>query len=328
MALAFGLAWSAQVHEVVELLDPVIAQIGEHDREAAMKLDALVACWCQLGDATWELASERLSRHAGRMVTRAREGTSVRYALAGDQALALWLALRDASFSQLAEFERAARDYLGDDVDAIGRDELLARLRKGDVVLVDVRPTEEFDAGHIKGARSIPIAEPEDRLAELPADGEVVAYCRGPFCAYAHDAVRQLELFRAMPRARRHRPPRDEALRRADARADRREHEESRPMTTAARQLDTTELKQRVQRMYEEVALEPEREFHFETGRPLAERLGYPPADLDRIPAAAIDAFAGVGYFLDLAVIALGETVLDLGATSRRRPPMTPASTA
>jgi hypothetical protein len=68
------------------------------------------------------------------MVTRAREGTSVRYALAGDQALALWLALRDASFSQLAEVERAARDYLGDDVDAIGRDELLvapAQRRRG-----------------------------------------------------------------------------------------------------------------------------------------------------------------------------------------------------
>jgi hypothetical protein len=84
-------------------------------------------------------------------------------------------------------------------------------------------------------------------------------------------------------------------------------------MTT---ELDTTELKQRVQSMYEEVALEPEREFHFETGRPLAERLGYPPADLDRIPAAAIDSFAGVGYFLDLAVIAPGETVLDLGRSS------------
>src|SRR4051812_38097857 len=87
-------------------------------------------------------------------------------------------------------------------------------------------------------------------------------------------------------------------------------------MTTEVRQLDTSELKQRVQSMYEEVALEPEREFHFETGRPLAERLGYPPADLDRIPAAAIDSFAGVGYFLDLAAIAPGETVLDLGSGS------------
>jgi arsenite methyltransferase len=87
-------------------------------------------------------------------------------------------------------------------------------------------------------------------------------------------------------------------------------------MSTAARQLDTTELEERVKRMYEEVALDPDHEFHFETGRPLTERLGYPPADLDQIPAAAIDSFAGVGYFLDLAAIAPGETVLDLGSGS------------
>jgi arsenite methyltransferase len=87
-------------------------------------------------------------------------------------------------------------------------------------------------------------------------------------------------------------------------------------MTTGTRQLDTTELEQRVKGMYEEVALEPDREFHFETGRPLAERLGYPAADLDRIPAAAIDSFAGVGYFLDLAAIKPGEVVLDLGSGS------------
>jgi arsenite methyltransferase len=87
-------------------------------------------------------------------------------------------------------------------------------------------------------------------------------------------------------------------------------------VTTTPRQLDTSELEDRVKTMYEEVALEPEREFHFETGRPLAERLGYPPADLDRIPAAAIESFAGVGYFLDLAAVAPGETVLDLGSGS------------
>jgi rhodanese-related sulfurtransferase/predicted transcriptional regulator len=131
--------------------------------------------------------------HAAGMVTRAREGTSVRYALAGDEALRLWLALRDASIAQLAEVERAARDYLGEDVDAIGRDQLIARLRRGEIVLVDVRPAQEYGAGHIDGARSIPIDELEDRLAELPADREVVAYCRGPFCAYAHDAVRQIQ---------------------------------------------------------------------------------------------------------------------------------------
>lgn len=87
-------------------------------------------------------------------------------------------------------------------------------------------------------------------------------------------------------------------------------------MTTQIRRLDTGELEQRVKHMYEEVALEPQREFHFETGRPLCERLGYPPDDLDRIPAPAIDSFAGVGYFLDLAAITPGETVLDLGSGS------------
>lgn len=137
-------------------------------------------------------ASQHLQAlHAAGLVTRTREGTSVRYALA-DETLPLWLALRDASFARLAEVERAARDYLGDGVEAIGRDELTRRLRRREVVLVDVRPPEEFEAGHIDGARSIPIEELEGRLAELPSDREVVAYCRGPFCAYAHHAVRQL----------------------------------------------------------------------------------------------------------------------------------------
>jgi SAM-dependent methyltransferase len=87
-------------------------------------------------------------------------------------------------------------------------------------------------------------------------------------------------------------------------------------MSTTTKRLDTAELEERVKRMYEEVALEPQREFHFETGRPLAERLGYSPADLDRIPAGAIESFAGVGCFLDLAAIEDGETVLDLGSGS------------
>jgi rhodanese-related sulfurtransferase len=130
--------------------------------------------------------------HASGMVTRAREGTSVRYELAGDEALRLWLALRDVSAARLAEVERAAEDYLGEEVERIGRSELLARLADGDVVLVDVRPAEEYAAGHIEGARSIPLRELERRLAELPDDAEVVAYCRGPFCAFAHEAVRRL----------------------------------------------------------------------------------------------------------------------------------------
>lgn len=131
--------------------------------------------------------------HAAGMVNRAREGTRVRYAIAGDRALGLWLTLRDASVAQLAEVERSARDYLGEDVEAIGREELIARLDRCDVVLIDVRPEEEFAAGHIDGARSIPLDELEQRLAEIPADRAIVAYCRGPYCAYAHEAVRRLQ---------------------------------------------------------------------------------------------------------------------------------------
>ncbi|MGE5272312.1 MAG: ArsR/SmtB family transcription factor [Verrucomicrobiota bacterium] len=130
--------------------------------------------------------------HGAGLVDREREGNRVRYELAGERALSVWLTLRDASTAQLAEVERAARRYLGEEVEGIGRDELRARLRQGDVVLVDVRPAEEFAAGHIESARSIPIDEFERRLAELPAAREVIAYCRGPFCAYAHEAVRQL----------------------------------------------------------------------------------------------------------------------------------------
>jgi rhodanese-related sulfurtransferase len=131
--------------------------------------------------------------HAAGLLTRTREGTRVVYAFAGEDALVLWLSLRDASVAHLGEVERAAREYLGDDVETIGRTELLERLRRGEVVLVDVRPEEEFAAGHIEGARSIPLEELERRLAELPPDQEVVAYCRGPFCAYAHEAVRRLD---------------------------------------------------------------------------------------------------------------------------------------
>jgi rhodanese-related sulfurtransferase/DNA-binding HxlR family transcriptional regulator len=130
--------------------------------------------------------------HSAGMVSRSRQGTSVRYAIAGEQALALWLALRDTSMAQLAAVERAARDYLGEEVETIGREELLERLRQGELVLIDVRPEEEYAAGHIDGARSIPLQELEQRLDELPPDREIVAYCRGPFCAYAHEAVRTL----------------------------------------------------------------------------------------------------------------------------------------
>jgi rhodanese-related sulfurtransferase len=144
------------------------------------------------GQSTANTSRHLQALHAAGLVTRAREGTSVRYALGADEVLELWLALRATSASRVAEVERAAAEYVGEDVEAIGRDELRERMRRGEVVLIDVRPGEEYAAGHIEDARSIPIDELDERLAELPADREVVAYCRGPFCAYTHDAVRRL----------------------------------------------------------------------------------------------------------------------------------------
>jgi rhodanese-related sulfurtransferase len=126
-------------------------------------------------------------------VDRERQGTRVRYALAGDDVLELWLGLQATAATRIAAVERTARDYLGEPVEAIARSELTTRLRKGDVVLIDVRPQEEFDAEHIDGAISVPIDELAERLAELPDDAEIVAYCRGALCVFAHQAVRQLE---------------------------------------------------------------------------------------------------------------------------------------
>jgi DNA-binding transcriptional ArsR family regulator len=144
------------------------------------------------GQSTANASQHLQALRAAGMVTRAREGTRVRYELAGDDVVRLWLALRDASATRLGEVERAAREYLGEDVDTIDGEQLRERLTRGDVVLIDVRPEEEYAAGHIEGARSIPLDELERRLAELPPDAEIVAYCRGPFCAYAHEAVREL----------------------------------------------------------------------------------------------------------------------------------------
>jgi rhodanese-related sulfurtransferase/DNA-binding HxlR family transcriptional regulator len=131
--------------------------------------------------------------HSAGLVERERAGTRVRYSIAGEGSIQLWLALRDAAASQRPGVDRAAREYLGEPVELISPGELRERLRRGEVVLLDVRPAAEFEAGHIEGARSIPIEELEARITELPPETEVVAYCRGRFCVYADDAVRQLE---------------------------------------------------------------------------------------------------------------------------------------
>jgi rhodanese-related sulfurtransferase/predicted transcriptional regulator len=183
------------VFEAISLMGKALAsakrlELLELLAQAPRSVDELA----QLSGQSVANASQHLQAlHGAGLVEREREGNRVRYEIAGEPALRVWLTLRDASASQLAEVERAARSYLGDEVEEVGREELIKRLRRGDVVLVDVRPAEEFASGHIDGARSIPLDELERRIGELPADTEVVAYCRGPFCAYADEAVRRLQ---------------------------------------------------------------------------------------------------------------------------------------
>lgn len=135
----------------------------------------------------------RVLARAGLVHTR-RDGTRIFYELASDQVASLWATMRDVAAEHVAAIERLAVAYLGDrdGLDAISRDELIVRIEQGDLVVVDVRPEPEYRAGHIAGARSLPIEELRRRLRDLPPDTDVVAYCRGPYCVYADDAVREL----------------------------------------------------------------------------------------------------------------------------------------
>jgi rhodanese-related sulfurtransferase len=132
----------------------------------------------------------QILRQAGLVGSR-RQGTSVHYRLAGPEVFELWRTLRTLAASRLAEVERLTAAYLGsrDELEPVTREELTRRLQDDDLVVLDVRPATEYAAGHLPGAVSIPVGELRRRLAELPADREIVAYCRGPYCAFAHEAV-------------------------------------------------------------------------------------------------------------------------------------------
>jgi rhodanese-related sulfurtransferase len=130
---------------------------------------------------------------AGLVVTR-RDKTRIYYRCASDRVVDLWAAMRDVAAAHHAELDDLAATYLGhrDELDQVSRAELAARLEEGDVVVVDVRPEAEYAAGHIAGARSIPVERLARELRDLPVDVEVVAYCRGPYCVFADEAVKLL----------------------------------------------------------------------------------------------------------------------------------------
>lgn len=142
-------------------------------------------------------ASQHLQilRRAG-LVSSRRQGTSIFYRLASPDVVTLWRGLQDVAKDRLAEVDRLARAYTGElnGIELLTKEELAKRLRrKDDLLVLDVRPAEEYAAGHVPGAISIPVAELRRRLNELPKNTEIVAYCRGSFCAFAPEAARYLD---------------------------------------------------------------------------------------------------------------------------------------
>ena len=135
----------------------------------------------------------RVLREARLVVTR-KEGTRVFYRLADDGVCEFFFSLRDLAGDRYAEVDRIVGDFFDarDELEPVNRDELLARAGDGDVIVLDVRPREEYEAGHIPGAVSVPLADLQGRLASLPRGAEIVAYCRGPYCVLAPQALELL----------------------------------------------------------------------------------------------------------------------------------------
>lgn len=131
---------------------------------------------------------------AARLVAVRKDGLYARYRLADDRALKLWVALREFGETEIAEIQRLVCNYLHDrdELEAITAEELHARMAQGNVVVLDVRPGPEYESGHIRGALSVPLADLERRLRQFPKRKAIVAYCRGPYCVFADEAVRLL----------------------------------------------------------------------------------------------------------------------------------------
>jgi len=165
----------------LELLD-LLAQ-GERTVDALARVS-------ELGLTTASAHLQTLK--AANLVATRREGTKVYYRLAGTDVAELFALVRAVASAHLPDVWAARSAYLGPDTDEVTRAELLDRVRSGHVTVVDVRPREEYAAGHIPGAKSIPLDELADRLADLPEDEDIVAYCRGAYCVLAHEAVRLL----------------------------------------------------------------------------------------------------------------------------------------
>ena len=129
--------------------------------------------------------------HAARLVEVRREGLYAYYQLADERVFVVWQAIRNLGEARLAEIDLIVQTFLKDrdSLEAVDAEELLARLQDESVVILDVRPEEEYRAGHIPSARSVPVERLEAYLEEIPKDREIVAYCRGPYCVFSDEAV-------------------------------------------------------------------------------------------------------------------------------------------
>jgi rhodanese-related sulfurtransferase len=128
------------------------------------------------------------------LVDTRREGNHVFYRLVGQSVYKAWKALRDLGIERIAEIERVIRDFRESrkSLETLSSSELAKKMKQEDVTIIDVRPKQEFNKGHIAGALNIPVEELSDKLNDLPEDQEIIAYCRGPFCVFADDAVELL----------------------------------------------------------------------------------------------------------------------------------------
>lgn len=128
------------------------------------------------------------------LVRTRRDGNRIYYSLASEKVAELWTLVRAVATQHVDKLQQLATAYVGDrsTLQTVTRDELAERLSAGDVIVLDVRPEPEFRAGHITGALSVPISELTNRLRDVPTGHQIVAYCRGPYCVYADDAVRTL----------------------------------------------------------------------------------------------------------------------------------------
>jgi rhodanese-related sulfurtransferase len=170
------------------LSSPVRLELLELLAQGERSVDELAT----LTGASVANASQHLQKLKGAgLIAGRKEGQYVYYRLAGDEVVALFGALGRAGEAYLADVERTVRAYYAarDDLEPVPAREVLDRARKGLVTVLDVRPPEEFAAGHVPGAVNIPVHELEKRLAELPKRKEIVAYCRGPYCLMSFDAV-------------------------------------------------------------------------------------------------------------------------------------------